>query len=246
MFYTNGKILIHQDNNKEALNKAADKIEKHFLEEKGIKIEFKDSVDHLGFALVVPDEISYTSLHDMLVPNIEFRAINESEIVLPKHETVSVKYTFRDDEMKEIADENMNKQVELERLEAEKKSIVSDFKNKMDLIEEAIKDTRIKFMNNHEFRNLDCLIRLDFQEKKKYFIDKYAENTIRKVEELSKRDYGVQLAHKFEGTLSMKFESGTGTKEDPIVVSLKDKLLGEDENPDYEEMEDNEDVDSII
>lgn len=246
MFYTNGKILIHRDNNKEALGKAADKIEKYFLEEKGIKIEFKESADHMGFALIIPDEISYNSIHDLMVPNIEFRAINESEIMMPRHETVSVKYTFREDEMKEIADENMNKQVELEKLEAEKKSIVSDFKNRMDLIEETIKDTRIKFMNGHEQRNFDCVIRLDFTEKKKYFIDKYAENTIRKVEELTKRDYQVQLSHKFEGTLAIAFDSGKGTKEDPFLVSSKDKTFVENLLPEGEEKEDEDDKEESI
>lgn len=232
MLFTNGRILIDQENNKEILGKAADKIEKHFLEEKGIAIEFKESADHHGFALIVPEEVSWSVLHAMLVPNIEFKAINENEIVMPKPETISIKYVFKDDEMKEIADENMARQVEFEKLEASKKATMAEFKGKLDFIEERIKETRIKHMNGYEEREFDCFVKLDFVEKKKYFIDKYDGTTIRKVEDLSKRDYQVPISHRFEGTLTIPFAEGEGTKDKPFIVQLTEK---DDEDDDKEE-----------
>lgn len=236
MLFTNGKILMSQDNNKEVLNHAADKVEKYVLDEKGLKVKFEESKEHFGFALIIPDDVSFDTLSFLLsaTPGIQFKAINQKEIILATTDRINVRYTFTMDELKELAVENMEKQIELERLEAQKKRSMDEYKTKIQVVEERIKETRDSHMHGSEDRDYDCIVKLNIDERKKYFIDKYDGTTIRKVEDFSKRDYQTFINHRFEGTMAIEFSGGEGTKENPLEVTLKDKLLGENEEEEEE------------
>lgn len=73
-------------------------------------------------------------------------------------ETISMKYFFSNDEKLKIADEFAQGQSRLNSLEEQKKSAMSDFNSRINIVKEQINLGTGKLTNGYEMRDIDCLV----------------------------------------------------------------------------------------
>ena len=69
-----------------------------------------------------------------------------------------VKYTFTEDEKKEIASEMAQKVTELQQAEDDKKAVMSDFKSNIDRIQATVNNSATKLCSGYEMRKIKCEI----------------------------------------------------------------------------------------
>ena len=103
-----------------------------------------------------------------------------------------VKYSFSEDEKKEIAIEMARKITELEQLEKDKGAMAAEFKGKIDLAKAQAGGAATKLNNGYEMRQIKCEVVPDFALK----IWKYVRtdtNEIAKERRMTSDDLQMQL-----------------------------------------------------
>ena len=93
------------------------------------------------------------------------QAIKETE-----HSTEYIKFTFTENEKREIASEMARKVAELNSAEDERKAVASSLKSRIDSLQAQVNDAANKLNNGYEYRNVKCEVDRDFKEKTIYFI----------------------------------------------------------------------------
>ena len=83
----------------------------------------------------------------------------------PKYENEFVKYTFTDEEKKEIAAEMAQKIVNLQQAEDDKKAIMSDYKSQIDGIQAGINSAATKLTSGYEMRSVKCEVVPNYKKK---------------------------------------------------------------------------------
>lgn len=79
--------------------------------------------------------------------------------------TEYLKYVFTEDEKREIASslaENVNN---LQRVEEEKKAVMSDFKSQIDGLSAKTNNLATKLSNGYEFRHIECTVTPNLENK---------------------------------------------------------------------------------
>ena len=77
----------------------------------------------------------------------------------PKHEKRWLRYDFTASEIHDLSLEMANKTQEYNQVEAEKKSVTSGFKNRMDVLKVAINTNADKVSSGYEIREVICNIK---------------------------------------------------------------------------------------
>lgn len=82
-----------------------------------------------------------------------------------KFSNESVKYTFSEDEKRDIATEMAQRIGELQRAEDDLKAVKSEFKSKIDLLQSQVNAAATQLNNGYEYRNMKCTVRYDVKNK---------------------------------------------------------------------------------
>ena len=83
----------------------------------------------------------------------------------PKYENEFIKYTFTDEEKKEIATEMAQKIVTLQQTEDDLKAIKSDYKSQIDGIQAGINSAATKLTAGYEMRSTKCQVVPNYAKK---------------------------------------------------------------------------------
>lgn len=201
MFYTNGKILIHDFNDLELLSEAKDKIVEYLEKEEGLEVVLEISEEHGYPMYILPEDLEYKSIEEALRPNIKLKAINEDMVLLDTTQNVNVKYNYTEEEIEELSKKISSNVLESAALENEIKAIKSEYKDKIDKLQEEIYSNSQKVNQGFEFRDYPTKLKLNFSDKKRYYVDVNEPETIRKVEDMQKSDFQMQITHEFENRI---------------------------------------------
>ncbi len=109
-----------------------------------------------------------------------------------KKETVYAKHFFTETEMKDIASTLARKIQENKAAEDEKKSIMSSFTARLTALMAGINLLSDNYRNGYDYRNMECIVKLDFDNKIKRFILE-EDGEVVKEEPLSPEDYQEKL-----------------------------------------------------
>ena len=82
-----------------------------------------------------------------------------------KYSMEYIKYILNEDEKKEIAITMAQKVTELNQAEDDKKSVVSDFKSRIDGLQAEVNRSATLLNNGYEMRNMKCEIISDYDAK---------------------------------------------------------------------------------
>jgi hypothetical protein len=195
MYYTDGRIIIHKFNNYDELQKTVKKLETYLLEDHGMKVEFKELPEYEFPAFEIPSLVTYQNIADILPGNVGFKAINTEIITLPDRETVETKYIFSEQDKEKKSQAMANHVLDKARLEAKLKAVQKEYKSQIDALEDDIFEESQKLVQGYEMREYHCIVKIDFKQDKKFFVDPHEPTTIRKVEPLEVKDRQVQLFH---------------------------------------------------
>lgn len=209
MFVSNGRILIHQGNNESHLDEAVEKIERYLLEELGIEAEFMKDEESEFPTYHIPEGVKFEQMEHVLRPYLLLRAINQDIFLSPEKQKVNVKYTYDEDDLKEIADALSQGVLKKHELEGEKKRVMDQYKKRIDEINALIDSKAQNHSQGYEYRDYNVVVRYNFNDRVKYYMDVNEKDTIRKTEPMEPRDYQIRIDH----TAEQKFVPQTVTSE---------------------------------
>ena len=86
-------------------------------------------------------------------------------IMEKKFENEFIKYTFTENEKKEIAIEMAQKVTNLQQAEDDKKAVASDFKSQIDGIQASVNSAATKLNNGYEMRSIKCEVVPNYDKK---------------------------------------------------------------------------------
>lgn len=243
MFYTDMKILIHSHNDVDELKNAIDQLEDWLIENYGIKAEFEYAEDEeKKFPMyLIPDGVTWQHLDDVLRPDIGLRAINDDNIVLEGVKTIDVKHHLTDEELIKYGEDLSNTIREKHEIEGEKAVSNKNFKIRLDKQDAIIDDYSDIISQGYRIDEKECIIKVDFKEKKKYYLDKNDVNTIHDIRDLEPEDFQLKLNHTFEAKVIALNQDEENQDE---AVDIDDLPFGEDEKEsDQKEESENESSD---
>jgi hypothetical protein len=226
MFYTNGKKLIHKQNNIEQLKEACGKIVDHIEETKGIQLDLEITSEEGYPAVILPEDVGYKDLDDVLRPYIQLKAINEDSIYVAEEKVINEKYIFTEEEKRDIATLMSKYLKEVNDVEIEMKSVSRTYKGKIDELKNKINAENDLYTNGFTYKDYRCKVKLNFIDGKKYFVDKDDENIVYKVEKMDKSEKQLRIEHSLEpGVSTDNKEEFPGESEE--TESITDSILGE-------------------
>ena len=195
MFFSDGRLLIHQHNDTEALEEAAHKIEKFLYEERGLQATLEPDSTQPFPAMILPAEAGYSDVENALRPHVELRAINADIIILPELAEIEIKHVFNEEELNEIASEFTRNQLDKNKLELEKKSVMAGYNARIGDLEAKITEGAEKHSAGFEMREVDAKVKINFAEGKKYYVHPEQPETILRVRDLESRDRQLRIDH---------------------------------------------------
>ena len=113
----------------------------------------------------------------------------KKENTMNEKSTEFIKYTFTEDEKKEIASVLAQKVTELQSHEDQKKAVMSDLKSQIDGTQAKVNNLAVKLNNGYEMRNEVCDVEMDAESRMVYF---YLEGTRELVKERPMRPEELQ------------------------------------------------------
>ncbi len=102
------------------------------------------------------------------------------------------KYVFNEDEKKEISKELANKQVDMNIVEDEKRSMVSQYKDRIDRFKFDINKLSRSIIDGFEYREFECWIEKDYDAHVKRYIDIHS-NAVVAERPLDPSDYQQEM-----------------------------------------------------
>jgi hypothetical protein len=186
MLYTNLKYIVSKENDTEQLQDILTELK---LTEKG---KFAFQMEPFP-AVILPKGLTFKDVQDMLPDHeIKFKAIGDNEIELPYSMNKAYKHYFTPDEKTAIADEFCKKQADKEKFETEKADLTRKYKVKIDSCEDEIRTLAQKHREGWEEKAAECIVRIDFKGKAKYFIHKETKEVLA-TDDLTTDDYQLRI-----------------------------------------------------
>jgi hypothetical protein len=203
MYFTNGRVLVHKFNSDEKLQEAVSLIEEYMNREHAIEMSLQIFEEDSWKKANLPSELKFEELESVLKGQVQFKAIAQDELVLLGTTMKTIKHIFSTEERQEIASTNAEIVREWQELEEEKKSIVADYNKRVQDLEAKIKSGSELYRNGYEMRDVNCLIKIDFAGKKKYYLDKENEGDVLAVEDARPNDMQLRIDAPFEPGLTV-------------------------------------------
>lgn len=215
MLYTNGVIIVDKNNDTKRMEEELVKVSDHMNEMKNEVVEFKFTDEHGFPAYKFPENITFMEMQDVLGPNIALKAINEDEIVLHGESIIEKKYDFDSEELHELADD-MVKHLDQKNSLISEKAILSKQKDtEIKKVEKKIEELKVKHSNKFEDREYKVKVKLNFKDKKKYYVDINDESIVHKTDKMSKDEMQVRIDHRFDEPVEFgKGKAGKKGKEE--------------------------------
>lgn len=193
MLLTNGNKIIIDNGNLDEMDSLIGQIQKNVRELNGdnkIKFTFNDQpFPHYTWN----KDLSYDQLKEAAVGiELNFRAIGDDVITLNGIKNKEIKHLFNVEERNEIGTAFANLQLDLENQEQEKKSIMAEFKNRIEQIEASISQKATLLRQGYEYRQEKVLVQLDFKNKVKLFVDANSQELLHS-EDLTVDDYQMKM-----------------------------------------------------
>lgn len=94
--------------------------------------------------------------------------------VKPKKKATAImpgKYFFTEEEKKTLSNQLANKQIDMRILEDEKKSVMSQYKDRIDRIKWDIARYSRNIVDGYEIRDFDCVVEKDYDAHLKRYVD---------------------------------------------------------------------------
>ena len=104
-----------------------------------------------------------------------------------------LKYSFSEAEIKELAKKLAYETRTLEELEDQKKSVVSDFSNKITRVKASLSGLANNINNGYDFRNIDCEVLLNSPEAGQKSIVRLDTGEIVRVEDMTQNEKQEKL-----------------------------------------------------
>lgn len=204
MFYSNGKVLVHRYNNLDKLTEGIQRIEEYLYRENGMSATFVKDEERSYPCFLVPEGVEFKDLEAVLRPHLALKAIDEDIIVLPGTKEVDSKYYFDEQDKEKLASQMAADLLESDRLESEMKAVVKDYKAKIDELQNRIRENAGKHRSGYEIRYNNCVVKINFADGNRYFVDAKQPGTIHKTETLTSDDYQLRWDHERETALQME------------------------------------------
>ena len=120
--------------------------------------------------------------------------VSDSAIQKEELSTVKIraKYRFTEQEKVEIAQRLAHKNLEQREVDEERKSMMSNFKDKIDAIKAEISQLSNNLSTGTDYREFTCTVKMDFKKKVKRFRDVYSHKIV-DVRPLDPGDYQMRL-----------------------------------------------------
>ena len=216
MFYTNGAIISHDQNDIEQLLEVKSKLERWLEMEKGIVTEMQLD-ETLSFpAYTLPSDLTINDLYHILPGDISLRAINQDVFVHPTTTTINVKVLLDEEEMLKRGAVQTEKIIDRAKLQREKAIFVKRISAKIAELDKEISDEAEIMAQGYEYRDEECFETHNFIEKKIYYISTRQEGVMMKSKDMEKKDFQLQIfAKPATGDWSKDIEK--------VVVEKKDK-----------------------
>jgi len=135
------------------------------------------------------------------------------------------KYQFSDKEKLQLGDDVAEQFMKKITIEAELKTKKSEFKAKLDACEGKIQKLTEKISNGHEYRDFQCIVEKDFDNKSVRFIDV---DTDKVIEERAMSQHEYQLGITDKVVDDKKDKDAEEDEKDQIKEDLKDGEPKED------------------
>lgn len=195
MFITDGKIIIHDLNNPDHLEEAVEKVQNFLLEEKALEVTFEQN-ETMGYpAYDVPDHVKFTDMEVALRPNLALRAINEDVLFNPEPVDVNTRYVYTEEDMTDIAQQLAKAILDQHKVEAEKKQATGEFNKAIAKLQAKIDAHAQNHTQGYEYRDYKAVLKLDFKEKMKYYLDADDRSKIIKTEPMEGKDFQLHINH---------------------------------------------------
>ncbi len=192
MYYSNGVVITHEANEVDFLFEAKEKLQRWFELEKGIVSEFVVSDLKGTPVLEIPEGIEYVDVEICLNPEIKLRSFNGESLKLQAKHNVEIKHIFTVDEMIELRDDLAKTVLELESQKTRKAQIVKQYNAKIEELDDHLSATAHTVNQGYEYRTVDCDVVLDFESKKRLYVDP-SSGLVAKTEDLRSTDYQLTL-----------------------------------------------------
>lgn len=193
MLITNGKIIIAATAEWDFLKEQVEEIQSRARGElDNTKLKFKPNKKDSHF--IVPKEVDIAMLLRLAKPNIDIqlRSIKGEEIQLPNHKTRSIRYDFSQEDLAKIGGEMAVKYGERSAEENRIAGIKKKSKTVIDDIEKVIQSSATKITQGYEMREHVCVVKLDFSDKKKYFLHPDSGDVL-DIADLEPEDYQLSM-----------------------------------------------------
>lgn len=221
MLYTNGKIVVHKNNNLEELKEMIAKVANHLSELKGESYIFEYTEEDDFPAFVLPDGVTFHDLDDALRPYVKFAAINQDEIFITDSTFVEKRYDFDQDELQDIANDITGHFKKKKEIEARKKIAVKQFDSEISEEDKSLNEKIDLHRNGYEQREYKARVKFLFKEGMKQYIDINDEDNILKTERMNSEEKKMRIDHKYEEPAQQKLFAEE--KPSTIMSLLDDK-----------------------
>jgi len=223
MIYTNGIYLMHKNNDEEELQDAIEKIAAYIKMHKGIDVEFPEE-DHEEYKIyLVPKDVSYEQIYEALRPNVALKGINDEVLTDPVERVIEIEHIYTEEEKADLGLQLSNKIIDIRRLESEAKATAERYKSKIKDIKNDHDDLVEKVSKGKEYRPKNTIVKFNFQDNLKYFMDSENHDECIKVEDMSPSERNMQLTIDMQPEVKPKEEK---KKDDPIAIDTEDDEEG--------------------
>lgn len=214
MLYTNGVIIVHRNNNTKEMEEMLTNISNHMDEVRNEVVKFEFTNEHGYPAYVMPENMSFTDLQDVLGAKVMLKAINEDEIVLNGEQVIEKEYTFEQEELHELANELIHNMDAKNKLISEKAISANKFAGQIKESDKKIEEIKVKHSTEKEIREYKTKVKLNFKDGYKYFIDINDDVTVHDRIKMSKDEMQIRIDHRFDAPVELgKKKKGSKTEE---------------------------------
>lgn len=200
--FTNGKrIVIAANNDPATYEEVAKNLKVRAKDVLARKAKFAISEEPMLHIENV-DEINFNDLKTMCLPDIavEFRAFGSEKVMLPEEKTKDIRHDFTAEEKVQMASKLCDTQAEKEKEEAEKKSVMQGYKERIETMENTITELAGKYRQGYEWQTRRTNLHLDFETGNRIYTD-LETGEILHSEPLERKDFQMKLEFGEQGAI---------------------------------------------
>lgn len=125
------------------------------------------------FPVIINDlNLTFSELEKICLEGIIFRAFDSENVTLPKPQTKKIKHELDEVDRLTIAKKLADDRLNYELVEAEKKDVMAEYKEKLDNLDAAISTGAQVYRDGFEMRDVEVEIELDFKNSARIYRDK--------------------------------------------------------------------------